>query len=220
MTLFRTISASLLLSAATTLAAVSAFAGEAAPALKKPTANECIHELKKWPSKKTGEKINISGNYPEYELTQIPSLEASRNFTTCIDLAIGPPLTESEARRLEHPYTNDGNGFLRITNPSGHTLYQDFVRTSFQGVKFFYTDNYQRKYLFDLDNAIAYEMKRIALDGSIESLGRWNGNYIEDPRIRGCRNSYGDPCGTQYQLSIGEGNVPFYQPKQDVEIGQ
>jgi hypothetical protein len=65
-----------------------------------------------------------------------------------------------------------------------------------QGIKYLYTNQYQKHYLLDLENARLYELVRIPPPGSTEAIGTWTGTVTKGP---GCKNSYGDSCGTKYE---------------------
>jgi hypothetical protein len=45
-----------------------------------------------------------------------------------------------------------------------------------QGVKYLYTNQYQKHYLLDLENAKLYDLVRIPPPGSVEAMGTWGGN--------------------------------------------
>lgn len=205
-----------------------------------PTTDDCVLELKTWPSRVEPEShpvlingINatnaldsiqgITTTYrPDlrFQLVQIPGIEASNDFSACISSILGAPpypygYTPNRMKYKQY-FTNDRRDFLRLTGAPEVYLHNDFATTDWSAyprLRYFFTDNYQRKYLFDFKDNIAYEMKRIAPDNSIEALGHWDGVYIEDERISGCRNSYGDRCGTLYERVQLDG-PPFYAPVQ------
>jgi hypothetical protein len=65
-----------------------------------------------------------------------------------------------------------------------------------------YTNKYQQHQLRDTQRKVIYTLIRVP-EGGIESMGTWvsdkPGSYDASS---GCKNSYGDPCGTKYRRTI------------------
>ncbi|WP_107912513.1 hypothetical protein [Luteibacter sp. OK325] len=68
-----------------------------------------------------------------------------------------------------------------------------------------YTNKYQHHQLRDTQRKVVYTLIRIP-EGGIESMGTWvsdkPGSYESSS---GCKNSYGEPCGTKYFLNRAGG---------------
>lgn len=226
---------------ATTLLLLSSPCALAQESNQSPTltTDDCVLKLKTWPSRvdesrpvvihgihAAGALNSIEGITSTYrpelkfKLVQIPGIDASTNFSKCINSILGEPRTPNgytpDRLRYKQYFTNEQRDFVHLTGAPELYLHNDFESTDWSAyprLRYFFTDNYQRKYLFDFKDNIAYEMKRIAPDNSIEALGHWSGIYVEDERIATCRNSYGDRCGTQYERVQIDG-PPFYVPVQ------
>lgn len=97
----------------------------------------------------------------------------SAAFTHCIKLA-APTYDGGAVTKLELP-AFDGEG--KAVN------------------RYEYTNKYQIHRLRDIKRKIVYDLIRIP-EGGIEAMGTW---MSDKPTItEGCKNSYGEPCGTKY----------------------
>ncbi|MBC3952522.1 hypothetical protein [Pseudomonas folii] len=147
---------------------------------------ECVQSLRTSPSETAGH-IEFEGE--SFSQIWISGKERSAAFNSCLDSAgaQSTPVILFETNDFMSGRDDDFQGF-------------DLKNTD--GVRYLFSDSYQRKYLLDIVEKRSYELLRIPPSGSIEASGRWDG---PQESTSGCRNSYNDPCGTQYKKNAAGG---------------
>jgi len=147
----------------------------------------CVQELRTAPSITEG---NIEFDDHSFSRIWIPGKQHSEQFNKCLDSA-GAQSTPT--------ILFETNDFM-----SGrYDDFQGFDQNNPEGVRYLFSDSYQRKYLLDIVEKRSYELQRIPRPGSIEALGRWDGPI--EIKTDKCRNSYNDPCGTTYRRNAAGG---------------
>jgi hypothetical protein len=149
-----------------------------------------------------------SSKFSSYDFSVIwlAGKDTSQAFTNCIKSTGAESEGEGHYDYLVMVEYDSAPGARIDFNPDDSLVYDDFPPVNFKdtkGVRYLYSDSYKRKYLLDLVEKRRYQLVRIPPAGSIESLGTWDGVY-KDP-INGCRNNYGDGCGSRYEINPNGG---------------
>lgn len=136
----------------------------------------------------------------DLEVYVVGSEDVSREFTRC--------LNSIQVRRDRLPGQNPQDDLL-VTPPEltkvdygekpGYRLRLEMMKEKSYSAatRYLYIDQYMKKFLIDLQARQYFELVRIPPQGSIESLGGWDGKITPENK---CKNSYGDPCGTKYNI--------------------
>jgi len=93
-------------------------------------------------------------------------------------------------------YTGSDTSSVSLPGLSGTTVVAD---------RYEYTNKYQIHRLRDAQRKVTYDLIRIP-SGSIEAMGTWTSDKPKLDGESGCKNSYGDPCGTRYVQDARSGS--------------
>lgn len=143
----------------------------------------CVETLREAPSEAVPSGLAAFLYQDDYKHFQIGGEEQSKAFSGCLANA-----TKAGFDSILFAYSSDAFG----SRAGDREL---IVQAGDQGFRYIYVDAYQRKYLIDLKEKASYDLLRIPPSGSIEALGTWTGSVTSSG---GCKNSYGDPCGSTY----------------------
>ena len=145
----------------------------------------CIQMLREWPASDSypemmedaGQAVDFNAPPPTtgFKVINVGGKDLSTVFTRCIKRA-DPSYEGSTTTSVGLPVSGSGTSTPRYR----------------------YTDMYQRHELRDAKDRIVYKLVRIGR--GIEAMGDASGAPVHGSyeASSDCRNSYGDPCGTEY----------------------
>lgn len=173
-----------------------AFAFAKPKTINNEKAEACVEQLRETGARNLG-TIDIGGD--SFSRFGVGDKGTSQNFSNCLEGAKGP--WDDNYKETFFEFVDNFSYGKR----EGDTPLISSIAGSDGDMRYILVDAYERKYVLDLQKKISYDLVRIPVEGSIEAKGHWDGVYVDSSA--NCKNSYGDPCGTQYTRNSAGGYV-------------